>query len=163
MGIPQCRVMAMLEYCKVLLLVPTMVVELEGETVNMLDAMVQLMQGGGEFDRSYLSKLYTCMNTISPELWDVSDGAWRGVVEYHDMDGAGNDTWGSCLGTGHCHQYHEQNLTVQDYHSIGIYEPCNYASNFAYYHVVTSICDHTGWSIDPSYTVAMGQAFTSLT
>ena len=60
--------MAMLEYCKVLLLVPTMVVamplagqhkildtdmvvELEGETVNMLDAMVQLMQGGGEFDR----------------------------------------------------------------------------------------------------------------
>ena len=58
----------MLEYCKVLLLVPTMVVamplagqhkildtdmvvELEGETVNMLDAMVQLMQGGGEFDR----------------------------------------------------------------------------------------------------------------
>ena len=28
-----------------------MVVELEGETVNMLDAMVQLMQGGGEFDR----------------------------------------------------------------------------------------------------------------
>ena len=42
----------------------------------------------------------------------------------------------------------------------GIYEPCNYVSNFAYYHVVTSICDHTGWSIDPSYTVAMGQAFT---
>merc|ERR550517_1131903 len=27
----------------------------------------------------------------------------------------------------------------------------------------TSICDHTGWSVDPSYTVAMGQAFTSLT
>ena len=31
----------------------------------------------------------------------------------------GNDTWGSCLGTGHCHQYHEQNLTIQDYHSVG--------------------------------------------
>ena len=31
----------------------------------------------------------------------------------------GNDTWGSCLGNGHCHEYHEQNLTVQDYHSIG--------------------------------------------
>ena len=30
-----------------------------------------------------------------------------------------NDTWGSCLGTGHCHQYHEQNLTIQDYHSVG--------------------------------------------
>ena len=47
-----------------------------------------------------------------------------------------------------------------DFTLTGIYEPCNYASNFAYYHVVTSICDHTGWSMDPSYTVAMGQAFT---
>ena len=47
-----------------------------------------------------------------------------------------------------------------DFTLTGIYEPCNYASNFAYYHVVTSICDHTGWSIDSSYTVAMGQAFT---
>ena len=49
--------------------------QLEGETVNMLDAMVQLMQGGGEFDRSFLSKLNTCMNSISPDLWAVSDGA----------------------------------------------------------------------------------------
>jgi len=97
-------IMVMLDYCKVLLLVPAMVVampftgqdkaldtamvvELEGETVNMLDAIVQLMQGGGEFDRSYLSKLNTCMNSISPDLWAMSDGAWRGVVEYHDMDG----------------------------------------------------------------------------
>jgi len=137
---------------------------LEGETLNMLDASVKLMQGSaGEFDRDYLSRLSSCMDSLHPDLWAVSDGAWSGMVAYHDSNGTGNDTWGSCLGNGHCHQYHEQNLTVQDYHSIGIYEPCNYASNFAYYHVVTSICDHTGWSMDPSYTVAMGQAFTSLT
>jgi len=173
-------VLVMLDCCKVMLLVPAMVVvvvampltgqdmaldtvELEGETVNMLDAIVQLMQGGGEFDRSFLSKLNTCMNSISPDLWAVSDGAWSGVVEYHDMDGVGNDTWGSCLGTGHCHQYHEQNLTVQDYHNIGIYEPCNYASNLAYYHVVTMICDNKEWSLPREYTTAMAQAFTSLT
>jgi len=137
--------------------------QLEGETVNMLDAMVQLMQGGGEFDRSFLSKLNTCMNSISPDLWAVSDGAWRGMVEYHDTDGSGEDTWGSCLGNGHCHQYHEQNLTVQQYHNIGIYEPCNYASNLAYYHVVTMICDNQEWSLPEEYTVAMAQAFTSLT
>merc|ERR1711970_598981 len=179
-SITQYLVMVMLDYCKMLLLVPAMVVamplagqdqaldtamvvELDGETVNMLDAMMQLMQGGGEFDRSCLSKLNTCMNFISPDLWAVSDGAWRGVVEYHDMDGAGNDTWGSCLGNGHCHKYHEQNLTVQDYHNIGIYEPCNYASNLAYYHVVTMICDNTDWSLPREYTDAMAQAFTSLT
>ena len=42
----------------------------------------------------------------------------------------------------------------------GIYEPCNYVSNFAYYHVVTSICDHGGWSLDTTYQLAMAQAFT---
>ena len=29
---------------------------------------------------------------------------------------------------------------LQDFHNITIYEPCNYASNVAYYHVVTQIC-----------------------
>jgi len=136
----------------------------DDETVRMLDAVVQLMQGStGEFDRSYLSKLSSCMDSLSPDLWQVSDGAWAGMVSYHDSNGTGNDTWGSCLGNGHCHEYHEQNFTVQEYHGIGIYEPCNYASNLAYYHVVTSICDNTQWNIDDSYKLAMAQAFTSLT
>ena len=39
------------------------------------------------------------------------------------------------LVSGHCHEYHEQNLTTQEYHNIGIY-----FSNTAHYHVVTSIC-----------------------
>ena len=113
-----------------------------GETTAMLDSMVQLMLGTpGEFDRDFLASLTSCMETLDPALRLVSDGAWRGMIDYHDTDGAGsNDTWGSCLGNGHCHEYHEQNLTTQEYHNIGIYEPCNYASNVAYYHVATQIC-----------------------
>lgn len=137
--------------------------ELEGETVNMVDAVVQLMEGGGQFDRTFLNKLQTCMASLSPELWEVSNGAWAGMVAYHDHNGTGDDTWGSCLDTGHCHKYHEQNLTIQDYHNMGIYEPCNYASNLAYYHVVTMICDNTEWSVPEDYQLAMAQAFTSLT
>ena len=30
----------------------------------------------------------------------------------------------------------------QDFHNITVYEPCNYASNVAYFHVVTQICAH---------------------
>jgi len=137
--------------------------ELDGETVQMADAMMQIMEGGGEYDRVYLSKLETCMNSLSPELWQVSEGAWTGMVTYHDTNGTGSDTWGSCLDTGHCHKYHEQNLTFQEYHNIGIYEPCNYASNLAYYHVVTMICDHEEWNLSSDYQLAMAQAFTSLT
>ena len=49
---------------------------------------------------------------------------------------------------------------MQEYHSIGIYEPCNYASNLAYYHMVTMICDNQEWSLPAEYTKAMVQAFT---
>ena len=49
---------------------------------------------------------------------------------------------------------------MQEYHSIGIYEPCNYASNLAYYRVVTSICSYQQWSLPAEYQVAMAQAFT---
>ena len=73
----------------------------------MLDAVVQLMQvetlshskttdagpppqgSSGEFDRSYLTRLSSCMASLSPDLWAVSDGAWAGIVAYHDSDGAG--------------------------------------------------------------------------
>ena len=81
-------------------------VQMEGETVSMLDAMMQLMLGqtDSEFDRDFLSELSTCMESLSPELVEVSNGAWGGMVSYHHTDGKGNDTWGSCLGNGHCHQ-----------------------------------------------------------
>merc|ERR1719219_2150361 len=55
----------------------------EGETLNMLDASVQLMgvQGNsGEFDRDYLSRLSSCMTSLHPDLWAVSDGAWAGCL-----------------------------------------------------------------------------------
>merc|ERR1719348_2085878 len=129
----------------------------------MLDAIVQLMEGGDQFDREYLAKLEGCMAQIDPDLWQVSEGAWIGIVRYHDENGTNSDSWGSCLGEGHCHEYHEQNLTFQEYHNIGIYEPCNYASNLAYYHVVTMICDNTEWTLPAMYQKAMAQAFTSLT
>lgn len=44
-----------------------------------------------------------------------------------------------------------------------IYEPCNYASNLAYYRVVTSICAYQDWGLDRDYQLAMAQAFTALT
>ena len=138
-------------------------VQWEGESLTMLDSMTRMMTGDGEFDRSFLASLSECLVRISPDLQAVSDGAWRGLVEYHDTDGVGNDTWGSCLDTGHCHKYHEQNLTEQEYHNIGIFEPCNYASNVAYYHVVTSICSYQDWSLPSPYTLAMAQSFTALT
>ena len=44
-------------------------------------------------------------------------------------------------------QWFEVNCTVQEYGSVPIWEPCNYASNIAYYHTVTEICFRKEWSM----------------
>ena len=43
-----------------------------GETVAMLDGIMQIMEGGGQFDREYLTKLHTCMDQLDPDLWQVN-------------------------------------------------------------------------------------------
>ena len=90
------------------------------------------------------------------------------MVRYFDEDGCGTqDTWGEwepkCVEVGFCEHYHEQNLTAQEFHSIEIYEPCNYASNYAYYHDTTEICNHMGsFSMPDEPVLALGQMFSNL-
>lgn len=43
-----------------------------------------------------------------------------------------------------------------------IYEPCNYASNVAYYHSATRICDYPDWSSEPKMINAHKRAFSTL-
>ncbi len=43
-----------------------------------------------------------------------------------------------------------------------IYEPCNYASNLAYYHTATEICAKERWSLPTDQVKAMGMAFAIL-
>merc|ERR1712107_13930 len=97
------------------------------------------------------------------EAGDTKDSAWGGMVAYSDSNGTPEDEWGGCLDTGHCHKYHEQNTTAQDFHNITIYEPCNYVSNVAYYHVVTQICKHKGhWNMPNDHVRALLQGFATL-
>jgi len=137
----------------------------EGDTKNMLDAMVQLLTGDQSgFDPEFFGELVDCMQQYDINLMSSQDAAWGGMIQYSDSDGTPEDRWGDCLDTGHCHKYHEQNATVQEFHNITIYEPCNYASNVAYYHVVTQMCQHTGeWSMPQDHVRALLQGFATLT
>ena len=38
----------------------------------------------------------------------------------------------------------EDNATAQEFHGMVVYEPCNYASNVAYYHDATEMCKRQG-------------------
>lgn len=43
-----------------------------------------------------------------------------------------------------------------------VYEPCNYASNIAYYHSVTKICDYPDWQQDLSTVKDIKRSFAAL-
>ena len=42
--------------------------QLPDYTTQMLDAMQQLLMGGGEYDREFLGRLYPCMASVNPLL-----------------------------------------------------------------------------------------------
>lgn len=43
-----------------------------------------------------------------------------------------------------------------------VFEPCNYASNVAYYHSATRICDYPDFSVDDTNQLALKRSFTTL-
>ena len=44
-------------------------------------------------------------------------------------------------------EFVENNCNVQNYGNVPIWEPCNYASNIAYYRAVVQICERQKWSM----------------
>jgi hypothetical protein len=69
------------------------------------------------------------------------------------------DYWGGCLpgnGTRCPVGNYEEFLKNKAGEKFGkdkmvVYEPCNYASNVAYYHAATRICDNTELSMSDDY------------
>ena len=70
---------------------------------------------------------------------------WDGMIEYSATKGnPPEDPWIQCTEKG---KWFEVNCTVQEYGQMSIWEPCNYASNLAYYHTVTEICARQEWNL----------------
>ena len=134
-------------------------VQWTGATVDMLNAMQQLMTGGSEyFDPAFLNTLKNCWDETDSDLTDASNGAWQGLIDYFDNDGYESDTWGSVNGS-----WYEYNPRPQDFHGMIIYEPCNYASNMAYYHDATEMCHNRDRiSMSRDSFVAIVQSFSFL-
>ena len=66
-------------------------------------------------------------------------------------DPSRNDTWVQCESNTKPKDFNsrwfEKNCTVQEYGNMPIWEPCNYASNLAYYHTTTEICSRQQWNL----------------
>ena len=79
-------------------------------------------------------------------------------MDFFENDGYDNETWGGC-----CDDiWNEDNATAQDFLGMVIYEPCNYASNLAYYHLATEVCHSAGslsMSADSASAVVQSASF----
>ena len=133
----------------------------EGPLIEMLEAMQQLMTGDASyFDPAFLDELLQCWDNTHPDLKKAEDNAWQGMIDYFQNDGFDEDPWGQ---SAYNSSWLESNATSQELYGIIIYEPCNYASNIAYYHDATEICKNKGnLHIPGESSVAVIQAFSYL-
>ena len=59
------------------------------------------------------------------------------------------DFWGECVpGTKRCPVGPYLQDSAAYFGDVKIFEPCNYASNIAYYRAATRLCDNEDWFID---------------
>lgn len=129
--------------------------------LDMLDSMQLLMTGEAEYDRSLYADLRTCMRSFDRRLPKSQDGAWQGFIDYWNAGGAPGDAWGeTATGFGEC------NVTETSIDKMTIYEPCNYASNMAYYHFLLELCHRKyhgkPFSLPKEYVNALGKAISAL-
>ena len=113
------------------------------------------MTGQPTFDPDFYGNLTACFDSLDPRLLTSIGSQWDGMVEY-----AVSGPWPKC--DDDQTRWFELNCTTQAYGNLPIYEPCNYASNLAYYHTVTEICSKSEWSVPDVHVKAMGMVFAIL-
>lgn len=128
-----------------------------GAFLEQLDAMGHL-HGDGDYDRRTFDEIVRTMTARDPRLKETSDAAWRGFLDYFRSNGEGNDRWGSSRGG-----WNEFNVTAQPppFVPARIHEPCNYASNAAYYRAVPEINARV-WDMSETEVVSLTQGFSIL-
>ena len=77
-------------------------------------------------------------NKIPNSQTGIQDKGWHAMIQYFRSNGTEGDTWGSRE-----RDYRENNITLQTRPAkLLIMEPCNYASNLAYYRSAVVVCKY---------------------
>ena len=139
--------------------------------------MQVFFNGTGEFDPVYYAKLQTCLSKFNDTTTSKSqDSAWEGMGDYFKSNGTAHDYmnqtdyWGGCVpGNGtRCPVGNYEEFVKNKAgglfgdEKMQVFEPCNYASNVAYYHAATRICDYPDFSIDATNQNALKKSFATL-
>ena len=124
-----------------------------------------LMDGNDKYNKSQIEEFASCFHQTDPNLIRTVGTQWAKLVGYADQGGTSeSDEWRQdCNRTPREEYWMENNCTVQQYGDMAIWEPCNYASNMAYYHSVLEICSKPhNWSFPLTSKNAIGETFALL-
>ena len=107
------------------------------------------MAGKNTYNKSQMEELANGFNRADPNLLSAVNTQWKKLRDYAALGGTPeSDEWGQdCNQPPRGELWMEKNCTVQKYGNMSIWEPCNYASNMAYYHTFLETCsENHNWS-----------------
>lgn len=124
---------------------------------------------GSKYDQGFYDKLLTCFAKFDDDMLVKSqDYAWKGFRDYYFSNGTSADYLGrpdhwnqETPGTGNVVWVEAYLNDPKMFGDVLIYEPCDYASNVAYYHSVMRVCDYPEWTINDDYKKNIKRAFAT--
>lgn len=149
-------------------------------TLDIIDDMYKHFGSSGTYNPNFQSELISCMGKWDdPSLALAADDQWRAMVSYYE-DPVSKDPWLDCLekpsqNFKECKEskYAEGQQDMASFFGDGtaremvIEEPCNYASNIAYYHGAIRMCNRqdeewSGGNSNMALRKSLKQSFVTL-
>jgi len=128
---------------------------------QILDSMVKVMEGPrSQVPLNQFLKIRNSIYKLDPGLATSQEKGWAGMLVYYKTGGGQGDAWGSKPS-----QFEERNVTFFPVGQTGllVYEPCNYASNIAYYQMAVGLASpNHRWSLKAEEVRGLGQASAAL-
>jgi len=125
-----------------------------------LDGVQTVMTGPGVYNRPQFQTIVSALTQFDPQLYHSQENGWRGLVAYYQEGGGVADPWGSTPSN-----LTERNSTLLKlpYHqTLLVFEPCNFASNIAYYHMNIALASYHKWALSPAVVRGLAQASAGL-
>jgi len=133
------------------------------ELLSFFDGMERMMTGKAYVDDGFHEDLVQCLMKTDPKLYQSVNSQWAGIRAYANKGGAPGDIWYRCgQEEKPGKRYFEYNCTTQPYGSLPVWEPCNYVSNIAYYHLTLQLCNRSNWSMPQSSVNNIIKIYASL-
>jgi len=133
------------------------------ELYRFLNGIQEFMTGDQFTDNDFYNNLVQCLKKTDENLYQSVNHQWSGLKKYAQTGGSTTDKWHKCQDDNIPAQtWHERNCTIEKYGNMPVWEPCNYASNIAYYHTVIEHCAKETWSMSSASVNTIIKSYASL-